>query len=136
MTSKQYLVAYVVAAVAFCALDFFWLGFVSRGFYRAQIGSLMLEPPRIGVALLFYLLYLVGIVYFCVLPEGLTATWRKAALNGLMFGLIAYATYDLTNLATLKGWSATLVVVDLAWGAFATAVAAVLSALVTRAVAA
>ena len=99
------------------------LGFVSRGLYQRELGPLLLAKPNFGAAAVFYVLYLIGVGYFCVMPGIADASVMRGAVNGLLFGVIAYATYDLTNLATLKGWSTTIVWVDIAWGAFATAVA-------------
>jgi len=131
--SKSFFVAYLCAGLAFLTLDAVWLGYLSHDFYQAQIGALLLQKPRLGAAALFYLSYLVGIVYFCVLPGLAAGSWRTAAKFGLVFGVIAYATYDLTNLATLTGWSSTVAWVDVIWGGFATATAAGASAWATRA---
>ena len=95
---------------------------------------MLLAQPRIGAAVLFYLLYVLGIVVFCVLPGVASARVLRAAGLGLLFGVIAYATYDLTNLATLRGWSVAVVAVDIAWGGLATALAAGAAAWATRAI--
>lgn len=121
--SKVLVVAFAVAAVVFLVLDGLWLGVIGRSLYQREIGALLLEQPNFGAAAIFYLLYLAGMTYFCVLPGVAEASAMRGLINGVLFGAIAYATYDLTNLATLKGWSATIVVVDIAWGAFATAAA-------------
>ena len=121
---KPYAVAFIFTAIVFLALDFVWLGFVAKDFYRTQIGALMLEKPLLGVAFTFYLLYAIGIVYFAVMPALETDSWVRAMTNGALLGLIAYATYDLTNLATLRGWSVKLSIVDLAWGTLVTSLAA------------
>jgi uncharacterized membrane protein len=123
--TKQFWVAYGLAAVVFCVLDFIWLGFISRDFYKSHLGSLLLTKPRLGPAAIFYLVFIFGIVYFCVLPALAAGTWSTALVSGVLFGAIAYATYDLTNLATLQGWSTAVALADLAWGAFVTAAAAV-----------
>lgn len=121
--SKVLVVAFAVGAVVFLALDALWLGMVGRGLYQREVGALLLERPNFGAAAVFYVLYLAAMTYFCVMPGLAEASAARALINGVLFGAIAYATYDLTNLATLKGWSTTIVVVDIAWGAFATAVA-------------
>jgi uncharacterized membrane protein len=121
--SKTIVVAVAVTAVVFLALDGIWLGFVSRGLYQREIGPLLLESPRLGVAAAFYLLYIIGLVYFCVMPGVAEQSVLRGLVNGAFFGVIAYATYDLTNLATLKGWSEMLVFIDIAWGCFASALA-------------
>lgn len=121
---KPLIAAYVAALALFCLGDFAWLGFIARGFYRGELGPLLLERPRWTAAILFYLLYIAGVIYFCVAPALADGAWMRALGNGLALGLLAYATYDLSNLATLKGWSTTLVVVDVLWGMAVTAAAA------------
>ena len=117
----KYVLAYGATAIAFCALDFAWLTVVAPKFYQAQVGALLLEKPNLLPAVAFYLLYVAGLVIFCVSPALETASWTRALVMGALFGLVAYATYDLSNLATLKGWTASLSVVDMCWGAVASA---------------
>jgi uncharacterized membrane protein len=121
---KIYLVAYAVAAAAFLVADAIWLGFVARDFYRTQLGELMSPDPNLYAAAAFYALYVVGVVYFAIAPGLSAGSWATAALSGALFGLIAYGTYDLTNLAVTKGFPATMAIVDMAWGAALTAFAA------------
>jgi len=118
------LVAYAATLVAFCCCDFVWLGFVAKDYYQSQLGGLLLAQPNWAAAVTFYVLYCAGIVIFCVAPALDAASLGKAALLGAVLGALAYATYDLSNLATLKGWPLGLSMVDITWGAFATAVAA------------
>lgn len=120
----HYAIVYCVTLVAFLLLDFIWLARVARDFYAGQIGTLLLDQPRLGVAAGFYCLYVVGIVVFAVMPALKGNSPSTALLFGALFGLIAYATYDLTNYATLKEWPLLVVVVDIAWGAVLTAVSA------------
>jgi uncharacterized membrane protein len=120
----RYVIAYVSTAFVFLAADFIWLGFVARSFYRDNLEGLLLEKPLMDVAGLFYGLYVVGIVIFGVMAGLRDDSWRSAAIYGALFGLFAYATYDLTNLATLKNWPMIVSVVDMAWGAFVTSLAA------------
>jgi uncharacterized membrane protein len=115
--------AYLAAAVLFLGLDALWLGFVARRFYLDALGGLIRDRPNLGVALLFYAIHLTGIVVFAVIPA-LDQGAARAALLGALFGLCAYAAFDLTNLATLRGFPARLAFVDLAWGTVLTAVAA------------
>jgi uncharacterized membrane protein len=122
-----YLVGYGVAAVVMLALDAAWLTLTANSFYRRLIGDIMLDGFKLGPAVAFYLLYLCGIVIFAVHPAFATGKWTTAAVYGALFGLIAYATYDLTNQATLKSWSTLVTVVDMAWGCVLTAVAATLA---------
>ncbi len=129
---KLYPIAFVSTAVVFLALDFVWLGFVAKDFYRSQLGPLMLEKPLLGVAMAFYLLYAVGIVTFAVVPALAADSWLRAMTVGAFFGLVAYSTYDLTNLATLRGWSIKLSMLDIAWGTMLTSVAAMAGYFATR----
>lgn len=117
----KYLLAYGATALAFCVLDFTWLTIVAPKFYQAQIGSLLLDKPNLLPALAFYILYIAGLVTFCVAPALDASSWTRALVLGGVFGLVAYATYDLSNLATLKGWTTTLSLVDIGWGALASA---------------
>jgi uncharacterized membrane protein len=118
------IVAFAVTGVVFCIGDFLWLGIVAKDFYQAQIGALLLTRPDMTVGAIFYLLYVLGIVIFAIAPALGTGSCLKAAVSGALFGLFAYATYDLSNLATLIGWSVRLTLVDMAWGTFMTGVAA------------
>ena len=108
---------YLPALLVFLALDAVWLGLVARGFYRDQLGPLMRPDVNWGAALLFYLLFIVGLLVFAVGPALERQSLGRALALGALFGLICYATYDLTNLATLRGFPAIVAVVDLAWGA-------------------
>lgn len=126
------LTAYLSTFVVFALLDFVWLGFIARDLYRNGIGHLMLESPNWTAAALFYLIYIAGLVFFAVLPALGAGSWGRATLYAALFGFVCYATYDLTNLATLRGWPVAIVVADLAWGAFASVAAATASFLVTR----
>ena len=123
---QKFLTAYFTIAVVFLGLDLIWIGVVMKDFYQSQIGALMLEAPNVPVAIAFYLIYVAGIVIFSVLPALQARSWKKAAILGAMFGFFTYATYDLTNLATLKGWTTTVALADIGWGAFSTCVAACL----------
>jgi uncharacterized membrane protein len=128
---KKALVAYVGTLLAFLVLDGLWLGVLMAPTYRALLGSLMLDQPLLAPAVVFYLLYVMGCVVFVVLPA---VSWQRAARMGALLGLVAYGTYDLSNWATLKGWSAQLAVMDMAWGAFATCIACVVGYWVARTV--
>jgi uncharacterized membrane protein len=106
-----------------CGGDFVWLGVVGRAFYASRLGALLLAEPRWPPAVLFYLLYACGLVVFCVNPALAARSWRKGVALGAFFGLVAYATYDLSNLATLEGWPASVACVDIAWGSLLSAAA-------------
>jgi uncharacterized membrane protein len=114
----------LVAGAVMGALDALWLGYIANKFYKSQIGPLLLDKPNMVAAVSFYVIYVVGIVLFVLAPALDKGSWSHAAIYGALFGFIAYATYDLTNLATLKGWTTKLVVVDLIWGAVLTATVA------------
>lgn len=131
MTTK-YAVAYVATAIPFLVLDYVWLSKVAGGFYRQRLADLLLDKPNIGVAALFYCLYVVGIIIFAVAPAFRSGSSLTALQYGALFGLFAYATYDLTNYATLHGWSFTVSVVDTIWGAILTGISALLGYLITR----
>ncbi len=120
----QSLAAYLGAAVAFVVLDAIWLGIVAKNFYFTQLAGLLRDKPDLAVAAVFYALYLAGVVYFAILPALAGGGLGKAVLNGALLGALAYMTYDMTNLATLKGYPAILAAVDIAWGTFLTAGAA------------
>ena len=122
----SYAIAYAATAVGFFCIDFIWLSTISTSFYRNRIGSLLLEQPNFGVAGLFYLVYVAGVVHFAVMPAVNGASWVTALVNGALLGLVAYGTYDMTNLATLKNWSVSVSVVDMMWGIALTATAATL----------
>jgi uncharacterized membrane protein len=108
---------YCIALPVFFAIDMLWLGFIAKSFYAKHIGYLMKPDINWTAAILFYLLFIVGLVIFVISPAIEKSSWVLALLYGALFGLISYATYDLTNLATLKDWPLLVTVVDLAWGA-------------------
>lgn len=118
----KYAPAYAIALVIFLALDAIWLGLVAKNFYMSRIGDLLLERPRWAVAILFYAIYVVGLVYFAISAGLQDGSWQTAALNGALFGFFAYLTYDATNLATLRGYDAVVAAVDVAWGTVLSAV--------------
>ncbi len=125
--------SYFITLIIFLGLDFLWLGLVAREFYASQLNILIREDINYLAAGFFYLLYVGGIVYFVVGPALAEADWRKAAINGLLLGLIAYATYDMTNLATLKNWPVLMTFVDIAWGGVLTCLSGVFGYLIIRA---
>lgn len=119
-----YIVAYIAAAVVFFGCDFVWLSTMTERVYRPEIGALLLDRPNLAIAALFYLVYLVGVVALAVVPGVTRESWVVALGCGLLLGFVAYGTYDLTNLSTLKGWSVTMTVIDMAWGTVLTGAAA------------
>lgn len=129
---KRYAGLYLATLVVMVPLDFLFLGLVAKGFFTSQVGD-MLGAIRLPPAILFYLLYAAGIVIFANGAQD--ATWRSALIYGALFGLFCYATFELTALSLLKHWTWPVVIVDVAWGAFVTAVAAALGLLIVDAVA-
>jgi len=112
----MFLKLYFIALPIFFVADMIWLGVAAKNFYAKQIGFLMKSNVNWAAALLFYLLFLAGLVVFVIAPAVEKDSWARALLLGALFGLITYATYDLTNLATLKDWPLALAMVDLIWG--------------------
>lgn len=127
---------YVATGLVFLGLDTIWLGWAAGRLYRPRLGPLLREDYALAPAAAFYLLYIAGIMLFAVAPALESGRWTTALARGAGLGLIAYATYDLTNQATLRGWSATVTAADLCWGSFVTAVAATAGCLVMRWIAA
>jgi len=121
---KAILAAYAGGLLLFLALDYLWLGHVARDFYAQQLGDLLRDPPQLGIATLFYLAYVAGIVFFAVQPALRGAGLWQAVLYGALLGLLAYGTYDITNLATIKGWPVAVSLADMAWGTFVSAITA------------
>ena len=107
---------FLIALPVFFVIDIVWLGLVAKKFYREQIGLLMKPDINWFAAIIFYLLFITGLVIFVILPAVEKHSWIHSILFGALFGLITYATYDLTNLATLKDWPLLVTVVDLIWG--------------------
>jgi len=116
MTFKQAVTLYLITLAVFFVIDMIWLGVVAKGFYRKHLGSMLSPKVNWAAALLFYLLFIVGLVVFVIRPALVSGEPLKALLLGAFFGLISYATYDLSNLATLKDWPVVVTVVDLVWG--------------------
>jgi uncharacterized membrane protein len=121
VSALLHLKVYVASLLVFFALDLTWLGVVAKGFYNAQLGHLMRPDVQWPAALLFYLIYVVAIVVLCVAPAVEKLSLARAATLGAVFGLAAYAAFDLTSLALLKDFPSKVVWVDLAWGTILTA---------------
>lgn len=121
---KAIVFGYFAAALCMLVLDAIWLSTMARTLYRPHIGELLLDGFRLAPAVAFYFIYVAGIVYFAVHAGYEKASIGVALLNGAVFGFMAYATYDLTNQATMKVWSTTVTVADIAWGTFLTSVSA------------
>jgi uncharacterized membrane protein len=119
---KRYLIAYAVMLVLFPVLDFIWIGFAARGLYHAEIGQLLAPQPKLVPAAVFYAVYAAGVLIFAVAPGLDRGDWAKAFAMATLFGAVAYAVYDLTNLATLKGFTLKISLADMAWGAAMTGI--------------
>lgn len=113
---NKYAAAYTGTAITMVVLDMLWLGVIAKPHYQHGIGHLMAESPRVPVAVLFYAIFAVGIVAFGVSPQTNGAPWGITLGMAALFGFLAYATYDLTNLATLRNWPLGLSLIDMAWG--------------------
>lgn len=122
---KTYASSYVVALAALLGLDAVWLSTMAERFYRPMLGDLLARDFEVLPALLFYALYVFGVVFLAVVPALRLGGWRTALINGAVLGLVAYGTYDLTNQATLRNWPAIVTALDLAWGTFLTSASSV-----------
>jgi len=116
VTFKQGLLLYLITFAVFFLVDMVWLGLVAKGFYRRHLGPLLGPKVNWTAAILFYLLFIFGLLVFIVRPAVLAGVPARAFAWGALFGLIAYATYDLTNLATIKDWPLLVTIIDLVWG--------------------
>jgi len=114
----KFSVAYGSAALTFLVLDAIWLSTMTGLLYRPVLGPILAEQVRLVPAIAFYVLFVAGIVYFGIAPALETGRWTTALLNGAVFGFLAYATYDLTNHATLELWTTKITIADMAWGSF------------------
>jgi uncharacterized membrane protein len=116
MTLKQAVTLYLITLAVFFVIDMIWLGFVAKDFYRKHLGSMLSPKINWAAALLFYMVFIAGLLIFVIRPALAQGEPLKALLLGGLFGLISYATYDLSNLATLKDWPVIVTFVDLVWG--------------------
>ena len=112
----MWLKLFAITLPVFFAIDMVWLTVVAPGFYRAQIGSLMKADVNWWAAIVFYLVFIAGMVFFVIAPAIEKTSWRHALFAGAAFGFVTYATFDLTNLALMKDWPVPVTLVDLAWG--------------------
>jgi len=128
----KYLVCYAATLLTLLVVDGVWLGVIAKDFYRTNLGHLMAENVNFLAAGLFYVVYPLGVVYFAGSAGLESGAWLDATLCGALFGFVAYATYDLSNWATLKAFPAQVAVVDMIWGAALTAFAATVGMLAAR----
>lgn len=118
---------YFLTLGVFLAIDAVWLLFLAKKLYSEQLGYLMAKSPNLIAALIFYLLFIAGLIFFVIHPALASESGRHALLAGLFFGLVTYGTYDLTNQATIKDWPVLITMVDLCWGSFVTGMTAWIS---------
>ena len=121
-----------IATITFFVIDFTWLGLVARNFYKAELGTLMKTDINWIAAIAFYLIFIFGILFFAVYPAINSNSIQKAFIYGALFGFIAYSTYDLTNLATLKDWPIKLTIIDILWGTILSASVATITFYISR----
>jgi uncharacterized membrane protein len=107
---------YMIALVVFFIIDIIWLAIVAKNVYRKELGYIMSDKPNWIAAIIFYLIFITGMVFFVINPAIAKDSWSYALFVGMFFGFITYATYDLTNLATLKDWPIKITIIDLFWG--------------------
>ena len=124
MSIPKYLLAYLLTAIVFFSIDMVWLGFIAKDLYRKYLGGFLSDTVNWPAAIIFYCLFIIGIFIFAIIPAVEKNMVGQAVLLGALFGFFTYATYDLTNLATLKNWPLLIVIVDMAWGAILTATVA------------
>jgi uncharacterized membrane protein len=132
MNLSYYLKLYLLTAPVFFVIDIIWLGVIAKGFYRRNLGFILSPDVNWAAALAFYLVYIAGIIFFAVRPALASNTLRDAALLGGLFGFFTYATYDLTNMAMIKGWPLKIVVIDILWGTCLCMLVAGLSFLIAK----
>lgn len=122
-------VSYFVALVTFLAVDMLWLGTMASRFYKPTLGDIAISGVNLPPAILFYAIYPVGLIIFAIDPALKTGSWTAALIYGALFGFFTYATYDLTNQATLRNWTTLLTLVDIAWGTVLGAITSVVGVL-------
>ncbi len=116
----------------FLVIDFIWLTVIAKSLYAQHLGYLMAPKANLVAALVFYLLFVVGLQFFVLNPALLNGNWVSVLLTGMFFGLVTYATYDLTNLATVRDWPILITAIDLVWGSFVSGATALLSYLIIQ----
>ncbi len=132
MINSYYLKLYLLTVPVFFAIDMLWLGVIARGFYRRNLGFILSPEVNWVAAVSFYMIYIAGIIFFAVRPALASGALSQAALLGGLFGFFTYATYDLTNLATIKDWPLKIVIIDILWGTCLCTVVAGASFLIGR----
>lgn len=123
----EFLWLYLLAFIIFFVIDLLWLGVFAKSFYNKHLGFLLSEKVVWPAAIIFYLLFIFGLVYFAIAPAVEQGAFTVALIHGALFGFLCYATYDLTNLATLKDWPLKVTIIDLVWGTFIGTITSVLA---------
>ncbi len=126
------LLVFIITTVIFAAIDLIWLGFIAKNLYQQKLGFIMADMINWIAALIFYIMYIGGMLYFVIFPSLNNGNWQTALLKGAILGVLCYGTYDLTNMATLRNWPSEIVIIDILWGAFLTGLTSTLSFLVTQ----
>lgn len=129
-----YLKMYIIALIVFFAVDIAWLGFIAKDLYKKQLGFLMADKTNWTAAIIFYMVYIIGLIFFALNPALQKDSLMYAALVGAFFGFITYATYDMTNLATLKDWPIFVSLVDIIWGTVLCSATSSISFIILRAI--
>jgi uncharacterized membrane protein len=122
MSITKLLISYGLTFVVFFIVDMAWLGFIAKDLYKKYLGNFLSEQVNWTAAIVFYLLFIVGVFIFAIMPSVEKNSWISAVTLGALFGFFTYATYDLTNLATLKGWPINIVIIDILWGSVLTGI--------------
>lgn len=122
---------YTAMLISFFIIDMIWLGFVARGFYQQQIGHWLSDQVNWSAAIIFYLIFLVGLLTFVVMPTA-QSPWLHVIGLGILFGVVTYSAYDLTNLATMKDWPLTVTIVDICWGGILSAIVSCVGHLIIK----
>lgn len=132
MPIAKILLSYLLTTIVFFAIDLLWLGIIAKNLYSKYLGDFLADQVNWTAALIFYLLFIIGIFVFAIMPAVEKNELQYAIIYGALFGFFTYATYDLTNLATLKNWPLTIVFIDMAWGAFLSGSVATAGFFITR----
>ena len=125
MPFYKLIISYLLTTVVFFAVDMTWLGFIAKDLYKKYLSNFLSDKVNWPAAIIFYLLFIIGIFYFAILPAVEKNSLAKAIISGALFGFFTYATYDLTNLATLKDWPLPIVFIDIIWGSVLTGIVSI-----------
>ena len=128
----NYLKAYIISFLIFFLIDLVWLGVVAKNLYRNQLGFIMKENFNMPAALLFYMFFVIGLLFFVINRAVFIESWQYALFAGMFFGMITYATYDMTNLATIKNWPVIITIIDIVWGSVLCGSTSLLSYLIIK----